>query len=174
MPDEQNPDQQSLDEQDSDQQDHGQRSPATYASEIAAARQRLISFVARCSAADWQACVLDGDPRPVGVVVDHVAHSYEYLAGWMRAILAGDNPDVNADLIDELNAAHAAAAALVSQAAAVDHLRSSGDVIIGLVGGLNPADLDAGGGRVRRLAEVAIRHADSHRSEIAAALQAAG
>ena len=127
-----------------------------------------------CSAADWQACVLGGDPRPVGVVVDHVAHSYEYLAGWMREILAGENPDVNADLIDELNAAHAAAAARVSQAAAVDHLRSSGDVIIRLVGGFTPADLDAGSGRVRRLAEVAIRHADGHRSEITAALRAAG
>jgi hypothetical protein len=162
------------DEQSPAQQNPGQQNPAIYASEIAAARQRLISFVQGCSAADWQACVLDGDPRPVGVVVDHVAHSYEYLSGWMREILAGDNPDVNADLIDELNAAHAAAAAQASQTAAVDHLRSSGDVIIRLVGGLNPADLDAGGGRVRRLAEVAIRHADGHRSEITAALQAAG
>jgi hypothetical protein len=41
-----------------------------------------------------------------------------------------------------------------------------------LVAGLSAADLAAGDGRVRRLAQVAIRHADDHRSEIEAALAA--
>jgi hypothetical protein len=27
--------------------------------------------------------------RPVAVVVDHVADSYEYLAGWIRQLVAG-------------------------------------------------------------------------------------
>ena len=148
--------------------------PARYASDIAAARQRLLGFVERCSAADWRACVLDGDPRPVGVVVDHVAHSYEYLTGWMQELLAGRSPEVNAAVIDELNAQHAAQAVQVTPAEAADHLRRSGDVIIKLVAGLDPDNLDAGGGRVRRLADVAIRHPDSHRSEIAAALAASG
>jgi hypothetical protein len=151
-----------------------ERSPAEYASGITEARQRLLGFVAGCSADNWSACVLGGDPRPVGVVVDHVAHSYGYLAGWMREILAGRGPAVNADVIDELNAQHATQAAQVSQAEAADHLRSSGDAIAALVAGLDQGDLDAGDGRVRRLAEVAIRHADGHRSEIEAALAASG
>ncbi len=148
--------------------------PAEYASDIAAARERLLGFVAGCSAGDWRACVLGGDPRPVGVVVDHVAHSYEYLARWMQEILAGHDPAVNADVIDDLNAQHATRALHVGHAAAADHLRRSGDAIVALVAGLGPGDLDAGNGRVRRFAEIAIRHADDHRSEIEAALSAPG
>ena len=63
------------------------RSPAQYASQIDEARERLVAFVGGCTDEQWKAAPLDGDPRPVGVVVDHVAHAYEYLAGWMRQIL---------------------------------------------------------------------------------------
>jgi hypothetical protein len=52
------------------------------------------------------------------------------------------------------------------------HLRRSGADIAALVAGLSAAGLAAGDGRVRRLAQVAIRHADDHRSEIEAALAA--
>src|SRR6185295_16650712 len=109
---------------------------------------------------DWRSAPLDGDPRPVGVVVDHVAHAYEYLAGWMRQLVAGQPVDVNNEVVDELNAEHARTAGSVTRAGAAGHLRRSG------------ADLAAGDGRVRRLAQVAIRHADDHRSEIEAALAA--
>jgi len=43
-----------------------------------------------------------------------------------------------------------------------------------LVAGLSPADLAAGDGRVRRLAQIAARHADEHRSDIETALAASG
>lgn len=108
-----------------------ERDPAQYAADIDAARQRLLAFAHGCGDADWHACVLDGDPRPVGVVVDHVADSYEYLAGWIREVAAGQNVAVS------------------------------------------PAELDAGDGRVRRFAEISIRHADNHRSEMRDALAAA-
>ena len=49
----------------------------------------------------------------------------------------------------------------------------SGDAIVDLVAGLRPDELDTLGGRGRRLAQIAIRHADDHRSEIEAALAAA-
>jgi hypothetical protein len=149
------------------------QTPAELAAAIEAARGRLIGFATDCTAADWQAAPLPGDPRPVGVVVDHVAHAYEYLAGWLGDLRAGTSPAVSGEIVDELNAAHAAAG-LPSQAAAVARLHRSGDVIIGLVGGLRPEDLDAADGRARRLAQIAIRHADDHRSEIEAALTAAG
>jgi uncharacterized damage-inducible protein DinB len=147
-----------------------ERDPARYAADIAEARQRLLEFVRGCDEGDWHACVAEGDPRPVGVIVDHVAHAYEYLTRWIRDILAGATVTVNAETVDELNEEHAAQAAGVSRAAAADHLMASGDTLIELVRGLTPADLDLGDGRVRRLTEVAIRHPDSHRSEIQSAL----
>ena len=47
------------------------RSPAALAADIDAARERLTGFVGSCSDADWRSAPLDGDPRPVGLVVDH-------------------------------------------------------------------------------------------------------
>jgi hypothetical protein len=151
-----------------------EQSPAQYASDIDAARQRLITFVQQCTDHDWRSSPLDGDPRPVAVVLDHVAHSYEYLAGWMQAILAGQQVEVNADIVDMHNAQHAGQAAGVSKAQAEDHLRVSGDDLIALVAGLDAAQLEEGDGRVRRFAQIAARHADSHRTDIEAALRQPG
>jgi hypothetical protein len=150
------------------------KDPAGYAADIDAARQRLLAFVAKCSDDDWAASPLDGDPRPVGVVLDHVAHSYEYLAGWMQDILAGRDVEVNADIVDMHNAQHATQSAGVDRAQAIDHLRASGDVLIRLVGGLDASQLELGDGRLARFAQIAARHADNHRSDIETALQAAG
>ena len=148
------------------------RGPAGYASDIDEARERLVAFAGRCTDDQWACAPLAGDPRPVGVVVDHVADSYEYLAGWMRRILAGEAVTVTADIVDGLNAEHAAAAAAVTQAEAADHLRRSGAELSALVAGCSPAQMQAGDGRVERLAQVAIRHADNHRAEIEAVLAA--
>jgi hypothetical protein len=148
------------------------RSPARYASEIDEARERLVAFADGCSDEQWHAAPLDGDPRPVGVVVDHVAHAYEYLAGWMREILDGQTVTVSSDVVDALNAEHAARAEAVTQAGAVEHLRRSGAAISQLVAGCSAEDLQADGGRVERLAQIAIRHADDHRAEIEAGLAA--
>jgi hypothetical protein len=151
-----------------------EQSPAQYASDIDAARQRLITFVRQCTDDDWSASPLDGDPRPVGVVLDHVAHAYEYLAGWMKEILAGQPVEVNADIVDMHNAQHAGHATQVSRAQAADHLRVSGDVLIELVAGLEASALDEGDGRVRRFAQIAARHADGHRADIEASLRPPG
>ena len=148
------------------------RSPAELAADIDAARERLTGFVASCTDADWRSAPLDGDPRPVGVVVDHVAHAYGYLAGWMRQLVAGQPVEVNGEVVDALNAEHARTAGSVTRAETAGHLRRSGADIAALVAGLSAADLAAGDGRVRRLAQIATRHADDHRSEIEAALAA--
>ena len=146
------------------------RSPAQHAASIDAARQRLLSFVRQCPEDSWTAAPLDGDPRPVGVVLDHVAHSYEYLTGWMQDILAGRPVEVSADIVDMHNAQHAEQRAGVSQAQAADRLRASGDILIALVAGLDASQLDAGEGRIAAFAQIAARHADSHRADIEAAL----
>ena len=150
------------------------RGPAQYAAEIAAARDRLIGFVHTCPEGQWQSAPLDGDPRPVAVVVDHVADAYEYLAGWLHDLVAGRPVTVNSDIVDALNAEHAAAAGAVSKAAAVQHLERSGAAMCELVASLSAADLAAGQGRAERLAQIAIRHADDHRAEIETALAATG
>jgi hypothetical protein len=148
------------------------RSPAELAADIDAARERLAGFVGSCTDADWRSAPLDGDPRPVGLVVDHVADAYEYLARWIRQLVAGQPVDVNNEVVDALNAEHARTAGPVTRAETAGHLRRSGADIAALVAGLSAADLAAGDGRVRRFAQIAIRHADDHRSEIEAALAA--
>ncbi len=145
-------------------------SPAQHAVAIEAARQRLQDFVEGCSGEQWLAAPVDGDPRPVAVIADHVAHAYEYLAGWMTGTMEGQSPEITSGIVDELNAVHAGNLGSITRAHVVDHLKTSGDVLISLVRGLEPAQLDLGDGQVRRLAVVAARHADSHRDEIEAGL----
>jgi hypothetical protein len=146
------------------------RTPAQYAADIDAAIERLAAFAAGCSAEQWRAAPLDGDPRPVGVIVDHVAHAYDYMGGWVRRILAGEDLAVDATTVDALNAGHAVAAAAVTPDEAIKHLRSSGAAFGGLVAGCSIADLQAGNGRVERFAQIGIRHPDDHRAELEAAL----
>jgi len=144
--------------------------PADHARSIDDARQRLISFVEQCPAAEWRFAPVEGDPRAVGVIADHVAHAYEYLAGWIADLVAGKSVDVTAEIVDDLNAGHAGQAGAPTPGDVAVHLGASGDTLIGLVSGLEPAQLDLGGGQVRRFAQIAARHADSHRTEIEAAL----
>ena len=106
--------------------------------------------------------------------MDHVADAHDYLAGWMRQMLAGRQVEVSGDVIDALNARHAREATAVSKADATGHLRRSGAAISALVAGLSAADLAAGDGRVQRLAQVAARHADGHRADIETALAVRG
>jgi hypothetical protein len=147
------------------------RSPAQYAADIDAARERLVAFAAGCSPEQWRAAPLDGDPRPVSVIVDHVADAYDYMGGWVQRILAGEDVAVDGTTVDALNAEHAVAATATPDEA-ITHLRSSGAAFSGLVAGCSAADLQAGEGRVERFAQIAIRHPDDHRAELEAALSA--
>ncbi|HET9898055.1 MAG TPA: DinB family protein [Streptosporangiaceae bacterium] len=144
---------------------------AQHAAAIDAARQRLGDFIGQCTDEQWLTSPADGDPRPAGVIADHVAHAYEYLAGWMTETLSGGSPEINLAIVDELNAAHAAGASAITRSQVLDHLKTSGDVLISLVSGLDPAHLELGEGRVRRLAIIAARHADSHRDELETGLR---
>ena len=139
--------------------------------EVAAARQRLIEFVTRCPAAHWETRPLgDDDPRTVGVIVDHVAHAYEYMGAWIGELARGGAVEVSPALVDELNAGHAAAVTAPTRDAVVEHLRHSGDAIVALVWSLGTEQLSGADSRVARLAHIAAVHADSHRHELEAAL----
>ena len=145
-------------------------SPAQHAAAIDDSRQRLCDFALGCTDEQWRSAPIEGDPRSVSVITDHVAHAYEYLADWITRMLSGESPEVTSDIVDGLNAEHATAAAGLSQRQVTDHLKSSGDALITLISGLEPSQLELGGGRVSRFAEIAARHADAHRSEIEAAI----
>jgi hypothetical protein len=148
-------------------------SPADHAAAIAASRDRLMAFAASCSDKDWLATPLagEGDGRTVGVIVDHVADSCDYIGAWLSAIVAGQDPAVGPELVDRFNAAHAANAAAVTQAGAIAHLQRSGDAVVALVRGLSAGDLARAGGRVGRFAQILARHPDDHLAEIEAALR---
>lgn len=146
-------------------------SPADHAEAIDAARQRFLQFVQQCTDGEWLASPVDGDPRTVGVIADHVAHAYEYLAGWITELVQGGAPQVNPSIVDELNAEHAADLGTVTQAHVSGHLRTSGDELISLVAGLDPGQLSLNDGQAGRFAMIAARHADNHREEIEAGLR---
>jgi DinB superfamily len=141
-------------------------SPAQYAEKISASRQRLTDFAQRCTDEQWASSPVDGDPRPVGVIVDHVGHAYEYLAKWITELINGGSPLVDSEIVDGLNADHAAQVGVPTPAQATGHLKSSGDALITVVNGLSPDQLELGEGRVARFLVIADRHADNHRTEI--------
>jgi hypothetical protein len=146
--------------------------PAEHAAAVEAARDRLRAFAASCPDDVWQSAPLSGqgDDRAVGVIVDHVADSYEYIGAFISAILEGQDPGVGPELVDQFNAAHATRAANVTKADATEHLQRSGDAVVALIGGLAASDLELADGRIGRLALILARHADGHRAEIEAAV----
>jgi hypothetical protein len=146
-------------------------SPSECAVAIDEARGRFSEFVRQLTDEEWQTSPVDGDPRPAGVITDHVAHSYEYLAGFITELLQGGEPRVNPAIVDGLNAEHAADLGTVTPEHVIGHLGASGDALISLISGLEPSQLDLGDGQVRRFAVIAARHADSHREEIESALR---
>lgn len=144
--------------------------PHETARDIAEACARLLAFARGCSAEQWCSSPLgDADPRSVSVIVNHVADTYDYIAGWLRALVGGAALEVNSDMVDELNAKHASGAAVIDRDEVSAHLQTSGDALIGFIEELEPDDLVIENGRVQRLAEIAARHADGHRSELEAA-----
>jgi len=138
---------------------------------VSDARDRLIEFVGRCPVDQWASCPLgDDDPRTVGVIVDHVADAYEYLASWVTELARGETVEVTPVVVDELNARHAGAVTTPTREAAIEHLRRSGDEFVALVMSLRPEQLSGSEGRITRFADIAARHADAHRAELEDAL----
>ena len=141
---------------------------AVLAATLRAARDRLVQAALRYPDERWTLVPAgnDEDPRPVNVLVDHVADAYEYMGGWARQLVDGSSPAVDGEVVDRLNREHAVRAANVTVEMAVDHLTSAGEVFIEFLGGLGLEQLALEGGRVRRFAEIAIRHTDDHRAQI--------
>jgi hypothetical protein len=104
------------------------------ATEVVAARARLIGFVGRCRDEQWTARPLAvADPRAVGVIVDHVADAYEYLGSFVTKLARNEHVDVSPEIVDELNAHHASAMSSPSPEQVIAHLMRSGDAFVALV-----------------------------------------
>jgi hypothetical protein len=143
------------------------------AREVLAARQRLIEFVGRCSDEQWVSRPLaDDDPRPLGVIVDHVADAYEYLASFVTRLTGNERVEVSSAIVDDLNARHASAVLSPARPSAIAHLIRSGDAFVALLEPLSARQLGLGDApvTVARFAEIAARHADAHRLELEVAL----
>jgi hypothetical protein len=148
------------------------------ASDVRAARERLIVFVGRCPTQSWSSSPLaDDDPRTVAVIIDHVADAYEYLASFVAALTRSEPVEVSPDVVDDLNARHAAASVPApTKESAIEHLVGSGDALVALIEPLNAQQLMRGEGpvTVAGFATIAARHADSHRIELEQALDLTG
>jgi hypothetical protein len=147
-------------------------------SEVVAARERLIEFVRRCPPERWMSSPLAGDdPRTVAVIIDHVADAYEYLASFVATLTRHEPVEVSPEIVDDLNARHAAAAVPVpTKQSAVEHLVRSGDAFVALIEPLDAHQLATGEGQVTvaRFATIAARHTDTHRIELEQALDLIG
>ncbi len=143
------------------------------AREVLAARRRVIEFVGRCSDEQWTARPLaDGDPRTLGVIVDHVADAYEYLGSFVTRLTRHEHVEVSPEIVDDLNARHASAVTAPTREAALARLVRGGDAFVALIEPLSASEMETGEGSVTiaRFAEIAARHADGHRTELEAAL----
>jgi hypothetical protein len=102
----------------------------------------LIAFAGGLSASDWTKAV-PKDGRPVGVVVHHVASVYPVEIQLAQA-MAGANPvkDVTWDVINKMNAGHAADNANVSKEAAIDLLRRNSAAAADAIRALTDQQLD--------------------------------
>lgn len=84
----------------------------------------LAAFVQDLSDAAWQAPISPTDHRTVGVVVHHVASMYPIEIELARTIAAGKAVhEVTPEVVDQMNAAHAAENVNVTKDAALSLLR---------------------------------------------------
>ena len=102
----------------------------------------LIAFAGGLSDSDWKKPV-PKDGRPVGVVVHHVASVYPVEIQLAQA-MAGANAvkDVTWDVINKMNAGHAADNANVSKDAAIDLLRRNSAAAADAIRALTDQQLD--------------------------------
>lgn len=104
--------------------------------------QALIAAVASLSPEQWTT-YCENEQRTVGVLVHHVGTAYAAEAGAVRALVAhGGIPGLTWAVVDQGNAAHAAAFADIDKATAIDLVRTNVALAADAVRGLSDADLD--------------------------------
>lgn len=143
---------------------------AELATSFEQAHREVMAFAQACPTRAW-ATVTNSEKWPVGVVLSHVAEGYASAVRWLGGYLEGRPvPDTRA-LIDEANAAHAAAAAQMPREATIEALRSRGERALETIRALSDEQLAishpmemAGGAQItaQQLVEILVRHTSRH------------
>lgn len=103
----------------------------------------LATFAEGLSDAEWRTPVSDRDPRPVGIIVHHVANVYPIEIHLARAIASGNAvTDVTWEAVAQLNAKHADDQAGVAKEAAIELLRRNSRDAAAAVRALSDEELD--------------------------------
>ena len=103
----------------------------------------LAAFAEGLSDAEWQTPISASDRRSVGVVVHHVASVYPIEIDLARAIASGTAvTNVTWEIVAELNGKHAAQAAVVSKATALELLRRNSREAAAVVRAFTDEQLD--------------------------------
>ena len=103
----------------------------------------LAAFVERLSDQEWQIPVSATDHRTIGVIVHHVASMYPLEIEVARNLAAGKAViDVTPELVNQINAKHAAEQAQAGKAETLELLRNNSRIAAEAVRTLTDEELD--------------------------------
>jgi uncharacterized damage-inducible protein DinB len=119
----------------------GQRA-AALADRFEGMNQQLLEAIEGCSDAEWRTTT-SREGWPVGVVAHHVATGHRTIAELIRLAATGQpEPAMTLEMLDRINAGHAAEHARCTKAETLELLRHNGSWAAGMVRGLTDDELD--------------------------------
>ena len=121
----------------------GSRRAGRLADRIEEGATALAAFAEGITAEEWTRPVSKTDPRPVGVIVDHVANMYPIEIDAARVVASGKAFEVGWDAVAGVNAQHATEKAGVTKQAAIERLRKNSRDAAAVVRGFTDEQLDA-------------------------------
>jgi hypothetical protein len=116
------------------------------AKRFAQANGDFIAYIEKIPEERWGKIVGAEDPRPVGVVANHVAWGYAFEQRHFQAMAAGQSLSaVSMAEIDTFNAEHARQWQSLSKGEVLAALRTTGEVVASWVRGLSDEQLERSG-----------------------------
>lgn len=107
-----------------------------------ASNNAMIQYIAACSEEELDK-VTSGEGWPVRVAAHHIAASHEPVASFVQVVATGAPwPPVTMEMLNQMNAQHAAEHAQVSKAAILEGLRQNGAKAAAVVAALTDEQLD--------------------------------
>ncbi len=155
----------------------GGPSAADIAARFVTANEEAVAFVLGPARAHWQTPT-GSEGWPLGVTARHIALGHVLMAGWARAIAAGE-PIASVADIHEINAEQAALGVVADPDEVAQLLRDGAvavtDALSTLSDELLTGEVDFGGQAMpaRGLAEASVRHVRTHLESMQAVVAAA-
>jgi uncharacterized damage-inducible protein DinB len=113
------------------------------ADQFQAANADVVAFVSTCDDATWNVSC-EGEGWSIGAVAAHIADGHHAVAGWIRAIVAGQPITMTAEDLHAGNAARATTNAAQTRERVLRALRERGTAAADLVRSLDDDDLARG------------------------------